>query len=188
MPLPLAAVAALSAAPGILGGLYAYNMAGKTTAGQRGLQSTVNNLEDLRNLAMNPNDPRYQSMLDYETKSTTQGLRNSFLQNLNDAIEANRRQAVLGRQQLFDPERQDESIFNLTNQANQQAQLQGASMARQNVLNRLNSAIQNLQSQQQAYSSLADMQNAQKQQKMNAVLGGVSALGKAGSSLGGLFG
>lgn len=179
MPLPLAAAAGLAAIPGIVGGFYNYNMAGKTTAGERGLGNTIASLEDLRNLSMNPNDPRYKAMLEQETGN----LRTSFLQQLNDVIEANRRQALLGRQEFFDPERRDESMFNAVSKAGREAQTQG----RQNVLQRLNNAIQNLQVQQQGYGALADIQNARKQQRTNAITGGLGALGQAGTSLGKMF-
>lgn len=147
-------------------------------------QNALGQANDLINLSMNPNDPRYQAMVNNQS----QGIRQGFLQQLRDTVEANRRQALMGRQQFFDPERRDETMFSAVNKAGQQAQIQ----ARGDVLNNINGAIQRLQGQSSGYLGLADRQNArneQNRQAMLAMLGagaqlGSAAMGKPPASLG----
>lgn len=135
----------------------------KRTAQERTAQDNLNQANDLINLSMNPNDPRYQAMV----ANQSQGLRAGFLQNLRDIIEGNRRQALMGRQQYFDPERRDENAFAGLNQATQNANIQ----ANQNVLDSINSAVQRLQGQSQSYLGLAGLQNQRNQQQREAILG-----------------
>jgi len=146
----------------------------KKTAPEYAAQDAMSRANDLINLSMNPNDPRYQAMVNQQS----QGIRQGFLQNLRDITEANRRQALMGRQQFFDPERRDENMFSAVNQAGQQAQIQ----ARQNVLDNINGAIQRLQGQQNGYYNLAGLQNSrnnQARQSMLALLGAGTQLGSS---------
>ncbi|MFV1152042.1 hypothetical protein QMK98_30390, partial [Klebsiella pneumoniae] len=97
--------------------------------------------------------------------------------NIRDLIEGNRRQALLGRQQYFDPERRDESVFSAVNQAGQQAQQQ----ARSNVIDNLNNQIARLQGQFSGQMNLAqasDKRNDQMRQSIMALLGGGMQAGK----------
>lgn len=174
MALPLAA--AIPIATGVVGGLYGYNRAGRITPGEREAQRLSNLAGSYNEMLMNPDDPRFKSMVNAES----QGIRRGFLQNLRDLIEANRRQALMGRQQFFDPERRDESMFSAVNKAGQEAR----SQARGNVLDRINQAIQNIQNQRQGALQDAFMQQSRRGQQTQAVLGGLGAL----NSIGGLFG
>lgn len=170
MALPLTAGQnAAGAIPGIVGAVYSYKQAGKKTPQEREAERLAAMSQDYNNMLMNPNDPRYKAMLEAET----QGLRGGFLQNLRDMVEANRRQAIMGRQQFFDPERRDESMFSAVNRTGQQAQLQ----ARGNVLDRINQAIQNLQGQQSTAMGLAGLEGARRGAKQQAVLAGLGAVG-----------
>lgn len=122
--------------------------------------------QGLIDLLSNPNDPRYQTLLQQEAS----GVRRGYLQNIRDLVEENRRQALLGRQQFFDPERRDENIFAAVNRAGQQAQ----SQARSNVIDNLNNQIARLQNQSQArlnMAQLADQRNNQRRQTILALLG-----------------
>lgn len=136
-------------------------------------EAALGQSQDLINLSMNPNDPRYKAMID----SQSQGIRQGFLQNLRDAVEANRRQALMGRQQFFDPERRDENMFAAVNRAGQESQNQ----ARSGVINNINGAIQRLQGQNAGYLNLASLQNTRNNQARQSML----ALLSAGTQLGG---
>lgn len=144
---------------GFLGNL----LSTKRTPQENQAQSLLDQASDYTNLSMNPNDPRYQAML----STQTQNLRQQYTRNLRDIIEANRRQALMGRQQIFDPERRDESAFSALNQAGQQAQVQ----ANQNVIDSLNNAIARLQGQAAGYTGLAGLQNQRNEQRRQAILG-----------------
>jgi len=164
MALPLLAMAAISAAPGIAGMF----MKNKKSAAERDAEADAAQARDYINLSMNPNDPRYKAMVEQET----QGLNQQYLRGLRDLVEANRRQALMGRQQIFDPERQDESQFSGILQARNEAQNQAGA----NVLNRLNAAIGNLRGQQQSNLALAGLQTARNQAKNQKYLAGLSGL------------
>lgn len=166
MPLPIAVQAGITAAPAIIG-LFQKT---KKTPQERAAEGSMAQAQDLINLSMNPNDPRFKTMLENESF----GIRQGFLQQLRDTIEANRRQALMGRQQFFDPERRDESMFSAVNQAGQQAQIQ----ARSNVLNNINNTIQKLQNQSTGYGNLAKFEADRRNQKRQTMLGGLSAAGK----------
>lgn len=126
-------------------------------------QGALDKANNLIDLSMNPNDPRFKEMVN----SQSQGIRQGFLQNLRDMIEANRRQALMGRQQIFDPERRDEGMFAAVNRAGQESQNQ----ARGNVLDSINGAIQRLQGQSTQFQGLAGLQNTRNEQQRQAILG-----------------
>lgn len=174
MALPLAGMAALSAAPGVIGGIYSYNQAKRLSPAERDAAASISQMQDYNRMLLNPNDPRYKALVEAETES----VRGGFLQNLRDLIEANRRQAVMGRQEIFDPERRDESMFRGLLDASRQAQIQG----RSNATNRIVQALQGLQNIQQSQLGLASLQQARQNQKNQAILGGLSGIGQGISS------
>jgi len=147
----------------------------KKSGAEKTSQALLNQANDLTNLMLNPNDPRFKNMLQAET----QNVRGGYLQNLRDMIEANRRQALMGRQQIFDPERRDEGMFSAVNKAGMQAQQE----ARGNLLNRINQSISQLQNQSQANLGLAGMANQRNDQQRQSIL----ALLNSGVKAGGLF-
>jgi hypothetical protein len=164
MPLPLVIGAALAAAPGIIGMFQKT----KKTPQEREAEALAAQARDYTNLMMNPDDPRYKAMVTQEQ----QGLKQNYLGNLRDVIEANRRQAIMGRQQFFDPERRDESMFSGVLDAQNQAQNQ----AGLNVLQRLQQSISGLQGQQSTMLGLADLEAKRREQRRQAMLGGLSGL------------
>lgn len=148
-------------------------LSNKKTGAEKSAQATLGQAQGLINLLSNPNDPKFQELLAQENQSVRQG----YLQNIRDLIEGNRRQALLGRQQYFDPERRDESVFSAVNQAGQQAQQQ----ARSNVIDNLNNQIARLQGQFSGQMNLAqtsDKRNDQMRQSIMALLGGGLEAGK----------
>jgi hypothetical protein len=174
MVLPVVIAAGLTAAPAIAG-LFVKQ---KKSQAERELEANLAQARDLANLLLNPNDPRYKTMLDTEREN----IRTGYLAPLRDLVEANRRQALLGRQQIFDPERRDESMFTGFNKAAQQASQE----ANQSVLDRIKQSISGLQGTNVGYQSLATMQNDRNAQKRQNILAALSAGSKLGSSLGGL--
>jgi hypothetical protein len=163
MALPLAALAAVQAAPAIIGMFQKT----KKSPQERMMESNLTQATDLSNLMMNPNDPRYKSLVENES----QGIQQNFLSTLRDLIEANRRQALMGRQQIFDPERRDESMFSAITKGKQQAHQQ----ANDNVLNRIRQSIMGLYSAQGGLGKLADIENQRRAGRRQDVLGGLSA-------------
>lgn len=174
MALPIAAQAGAQMLPGVIGGIYSYKKSGKKTPQERAAEAAMGQAQDLINLSLSPDDPRFKAMVEAES----QGVRGGFLQNLRDMIEGNRRQALMGRQQFFDPERRDQTMFSAVDKAGRDAQLH----ARSNVLERINGAIQRLQGQQSGYMKLADMEAGRRDQKRQAILGGLSAGGQGMNS------
>lgn len=160
------AAGALAAVPGIAGLFLQSN----NTAPERQLQGNMNQIGNLSNLMTNPDDPRYKAMLGAET----QGIQQNFLSSLRDLVETNRRQALMGRQQIFDPERRDESMFSGIVQAKQQAQQQ----ANQNVLQRINASIQGLNSSSAGLGALAKMQNTRNNNRRQTQLAALGAGGQ----------
>lgn len=173
MPLPLLAAAGIAAVPGIIG-LFQKN---NKTPGERASEGYLNQANDYTNLSMNPGDPRYKAMVDNEK----QGIQNDFLSTLRDMVEANRRQASMGRTQFFDPERRDETMFSAITKGKQQADQQ----ANSNVLNRINMAINNLRGNSVAMGGIAKMEVDRRGQKRQQNLAGLSAGGKLMNSFGG---
>lgn len=177
MPLPLLATAAITMAPSIIGLLQKNNK----TPQERASEGYINQANDYTNLSMNPNDPRYKAMVNVEK----QGIQNDFLSTLRDMIEANRRQASLGRTQFFDPERRDETMFSAITRGKQQADHQ----ANSNVLNRINMAIANLRGNSNSMLGLANLEADRRNQKRQTNLAGLAAggrlLGPAMNSFGG---
>ena len=166
-----------SLATGITGGIMAYNRAKRLkTPQEREAERLAGLTSQYNEMLMNPNDPRFKEMVESES----QGIRGGFLQNLRDAIEANRRQAIMGRQQIFDPERRDENIFSQVDKSGRTAQLQ----ARSNVIDRINQAIKNLQAQQSTYTNLAQLERDRRGQKTQAILGGLGAINKSFQNMG----
>ena len=176
MALPLAAMAAISAAPGIIGMFQKINK----TPQERAAEGYLNQSNDYINMSMNPADPRYKAMVDVEK----QGIHNDFLTSLRDMIEANRRQRTLGRTEIFDPERRDESMFSAITKNKQQADGQ----ANSNVLNRINMAIGNLRGNSNAMLGLAEMEGNRREQKRQRNLAGLSAGGQGVGSAMKMFG
>lgn len=174
LPFLAAAAAALPAVTGAAGGFLAYNRAGKMTPQEREAQRLGGMAQDYLELSMNPNDPRFKAMVEAESG----GIRSGFLQQVRDLVEANRRQAVMGRTQFFDPERRDANAFSAINKAGQQAQLQ----ARGSVFDRINNAINSLHSQQQNQLQMAGLESTRRQAQTQAILGGLDAFGKVGTS------
>jgi len=164
MVLPLAVGAGLAALPGIAGMF----MKNKKSGAERQMEADAAQARDYINLSMNPDDPRYKAMVAQET----QGLNQEYLRGLRDLVEVNRRQALMGRAQFFDPERQDESQFSGILQARNDAQNQAGT----NVLNRLNTAIGNLRGQQSSNLALAGLQGGRQDDKKQRYLAGLSGL------------
>jgi ferric-dicitrate binding protein FerR (iron transport regulator) len=94
-------------------------------------------------------------------------------------VEANRRQASLGRTQFFDPERRDETMFSAITKGKWKADHQ----ANTNVLNRINMAVNNLRGNSTAMLPLANMEAERREQRRQQILAGLSAGGKAASSM-----
>jgi hypothetical protein len=176
MALPLAATAALSAAPGIIGMFQKINK----TPQERAAEGYLNQSNDYINMSMNPDDPRYKAMVGVEK----QGIQNDFLSSLRDMIEANRRQRTLGRTEIFDPERKDESMFSAITKNKQQADQQ----ANVNVLNRINASIANLRGNSNAMLGIAEMEQGRRDQKRQRNLAGLGAASQGVSSVMKMFG
>jgi hypothetical protein len=164
MPLPVAAIAA----PAVGAGIYSFMQAGKKTPAEKIMQSTLGEQNRLYNLLTDPNNPEYQAMLESETNN----VRGGFLQQLRDLVEQNRRQALMGRQEIFDPERRDESMFTVVNRTGKEAQTQ----AKSNLLDRINRAMNALNVRQQGLLGLANLQQGRNKQKTDAITSGASAL------------
>lgn len=148
-------------------------LSNKKSGAEKSAMETLGKTQGLINLLSNPNDPQFQQLLSQENQSVRQG----YLRNIRDLIEGNRRQALMGRQQYFDPERRDESVFSAVNQAGQQAQNQ----ARSNVIDNLNNQIAKLQGQFTGQMNLAqasDQRNNQMRQSIMALLSGGLQAGK----------
>ena len=75
-------------------------LSNKKSGAEKSAMETLGKTQGLINLLSNPNDPQFQQLLSQENQSVRQG----YLRNIRDLIEGNRRQALMGRQQYFDPE------------------------------------------------------------------------------------
>lgn len=140
---------AASAGLGIMGLLRG----NKPSAAERDIMQRQSNIDELTRALQDPNHPYNKYLQDQEA----QLMRNDQQSYLRDLVNANQRQVIMGRQTLFDPERQDEALNKYVTRGAQQI----APQARLNANNRILQAIQQTSGSMGGLQSLATMQNNQ---------------------------
>lgn len=138
---------AASAGIGIMGLLKG----NKPSAAERQMAQRQADIDELSRALQDPNHPYNKYLQDQES----QLMRNDQQTYLRDLINANQRQAIMGRQTLFDPERQDEALNRYVTRGAQRI----APQARLNANNRILRAIQQTSGSMAGLNSLATMQN-----------------------------
>lgn len=157
---------AASAGIGIMGLLRG----NKPSAAEREIAQRQSNIDELTRALQDPNHPYNKYLQEQEA----QLMRDDQQTYLRDLVNANQRQAIMGRQTLFDPERRDEALNKYVTRGAQQI----APQSRLNANNRILQAIQQTSGSMGGLQSLATMQGNRATQNRQMTSQGLSGIGK----------
>lgn len=118
----------------------------KATAAQRALEQNVANQSYLARALVDPSNELYKRLGEEERNYS----RSLFARQLRDLLVANQRASIRGRAPLIDPERRDETAFNLLANNERDLGIKADEVAR----SRIASALSGMQGQAQGLSSI----------------------------------
>lgn len=145
----------------------------KPTDAERALQARQSQITGLTN-SLNPDDPYNKYLVDQNANLQ----RMDMQRYLRDLMNANQRAALMGRQQIFDPERRDEAFSRYVTAGSQQIEPR----ARQNAQSQILTAINAANSGMGGLSTLASLQQNREDQNRQRFFSGVQGLNDLFSS------